>query len=639
MRQDATFHSIQLLRAVAATLVVLFHTQQSFAHGLSAPLFDQETYLFAFGAVGVHIFFVISGFIMVLTGRPPGKPYNAPQFLKRRLLRIYPIYWLCALAYVATHAAIGRPYDVSPGDFVGALLLWPGDAARLIGPAWTLSFEMYFYICFGLAMMLSLTRGLIVLGAAFMGAIALGQLLPDKGSAMWLVTNPLLLEFLAGAAIGWLAHAGRLPLRWGPALTGLGVALFGAGIVIGFDRLPSAVSWGVPSAVLVLGLVSWELRSGAAPAVRRLGKLGDSSYVLYLIHVLMITLALALCQTLGLAPAPPLAAGILALLAIPVAEVIHRKVELPMLALLRRNRGRAAPAGETVPGTRKSPDRALPPARAASTPAAEPPVVVSITTIPSRIAHIRPTLESLLQGELVPSRILLVHPEYSAREQVKYEIPAFLTDPSFGQGIVEPALVSTDWGPGTKYLGALEHIHEDCYLVIADDDVCYRPQFLRQLVEAQKSDHDASFSFYTYREGGVTIGQGCDGMSFWSPNLAGLRAFAERHVGQTSLRFHDDLWVSYFLALRGIPIRDLRPLLDGGLVYEQQLADGGLAAQSGALAREEITRVHLARLHREAGMPLRRKAWFGAMAAGDAGIGRVRRTYRRACRIAGMGGE
>ena len=266
------------------------------------------------------------------------------------------------------------------------------------------------------------------------------------------------------------------------------------------------------------------------------------------------------------------------------------------------------------------------------------PVVVSITTIPSRIAHIRPTLESLLAGELVPSRILLVHPEFSIRENVKYEIPDFLVDPAFTRGIVEPALVSTDWGPGTKYLGALEHIHDPCCLVIADDDVRYRPQFLRQLVEAQETDHRAAFSFYTYREGGITIGQGCDGMSFWSPNLAGLREFAERHVGQTSLRFHDDLWVSYFLALRGVPIRDLRPLLGEGLVYEQELVDGGLAAQSGALAREAITRTHLARLRREAGMPLQRKARFAAIAACDAAFDLASRAYRKACRITGLRG-
>lgn len=331
MRQPVTFHSIQLLRAVAATLVVLFHTQKAFAEKVSAPLFEQESYLFAFGAVGVHIFFVISGFIMVITSCAPGRPYSASRFFQRRFLRIYPIYWLCALVYVGVHGVIGQPYNVTPDNFLGALLLWPEDSARLIGPAWTLSFEMYFYICFGLAMTLSFPRGLIVLGAGFLTAIALGQLFPSRGILMSLVTNTLLLEFLAGAAIGWLAHAGRLPLRWGSALTGLGVALFVAGIAFGFHRLPTAISWGVPSAVLVLGLVAWEMRDGAAPAVRWLGKLGDSSYVLYLIHVLVITLAVLLCQALGLAPAPPFAGGIIALFAIALAEVVHRGLEVPLL--------------------------------------------------------------------------------------------------------------------------------------------------------------------------------------------------------------------------------------------------------------------------------------------------------------------
>lgn len=350
MPQVATFHSIQLLRAVAATLVVVFHAHKAFAEKLNAQLFDQEAYLFAFGAVGVHIFFVISGFIMVLTNCAPGRPYDAFRFFKRRLLRIYPIYWLCALAYVAVHAAIGQPYNVPPGDFVGALLLWPDDSARLIGPAWTLSFEMYFYICFGFAMMLGLTRGLIVLGAVFVAAIALGQLFPDdKGLALSLASNPLLLEFLVGAAIGWLAHAGWLPLRWGPALTGLGIALFVAGIAIGYDRVASAVSWGVPSALVVFGLVTWETRSGASPAVRRLGKLGDSSYVLYLIHVLAITLAVMLCKMLGLAPVPAFAAAIMAFVALVLGEAVHRGVEVPLLALLRHG------GGLLVPGRKRAP--------------------------------------------------------------------------------------------------------------------------------------------------------------------------------------------------------------------------------------------------------------------------------------------
>ena len=47
---------------------------------------------------------------------------------------------------------------------------------------------------------------------------------------------------------------------------------------------------------------------------------------------------------------------------------------------------------------------------------------------------------------------------------------------------------------------------------------------------------------------GLTIGQGCDGFSFWSPNVKQIREFFEKHVMGTNLFFHDDLWVSFFLA-------------------------------------------------------------------------------------------
>ncbi len=341
MRQNVTIHSIQLLRSVAATLVVLFHAQQAFAARVSSALFHQEGYLFGFGAVGVHIFFVISGFIMVLTSFQPGRPYDAMKFFKRRLLRIYPIYWLCALVYIGVHALIGIPYRLSGGEILGALVLWPGDAAQVIGPAWTLSFEMFFYLCFGLAMMLSLTRGLIVLTTGFVAAIAFGTLVADKGPVLHLMTNTLLLEFLAGAAIGWLAQAGRLPLRLGPALTAVGVMLFAAGIALGYERLPSAIVWGVPSAVLVLGLVTWETRRGAGKAVRRIARLGDSSYVLYLIHILIVTLAVEASNALpGVTVlAPPVAAGIVALVCIALSEAVHIGIERPLLALLSPNRG------------------------------------------------------------------------------------------------------------------------------------------------------------------------------------------------------------------------------------------------------------------------------------------------------------
>ena len=188
------------------------------------------------------------------------------------------------------------------------------------------------------------------------------------------------------------------------------------------------------------------------------------------------------------------------------------------------------------------------------------PVVVSIATLPSRIGSMRPALESLLGGDLVPDRILVVITDYSPREKCGFVIPDFLEDPAFTQGIVEVVVSSRDWGPGTKSLGALEHIKEDCILVTADDDVAYQSYFLSTLAKAQNERRDCSFSYYTYRAGGLTVGQGCDGFSFYSPNLAGVREFVEANVVGTTLHYHDDLWISFFLFSRGVKVRRVRPL-------------------------------------------------------------------------------
>lgn len=351
MRQSGTIHSIQALRAVAASLVALFHAQQAFSAQVSRPLFAQESYVFAFGAVGVHIFFVISGLIMVLTAVRPDQPFKAPDFFRRRLLRIYPIYWLCAAAYLLFHALIGKPYHLSATEILGALTLWPGTSPLIIGPAWTLSYEMFFYLCFGFAMTLSFHRGLIALAASFFLAIGVGFFVADKGPVLQVVTNTLLLEFLAGAGIGWLVTARRLPDGRGAILTAFALLLFGAGLFWGYGRLPSAIMWGIPSALLVLGIVTWENDTGAGKAILHLGKLGDSSYVLYLIHILVIDAGIELSLNLSgqLRPAPPLAAALVLIVALLSAEVIHRGVERPVMARLRSRGKSGRPRREQPP--------------------------------------------------------------------------------------------------------------------------------------------------------------------------------------------------------------------------------------------------------------------------------------------------
>ncbi|MEY2952412.1 MAG: hypothetical protein RLZZ401_499, partial [Pseudomonadota bacterium] len=82
---DRTIWTIQYLRGVAALLVVWHHA------GGQVPGISQFLPERGFGVSGVDLFFVISGFIMVLTTE--GKSVTPWQFLQRRLVRVVPLYW------------------------------------------------------------------------------------------------------------------------------------------------------------------------------------------------------------------------------------------------------------------------------------------------------------------------------------------------------------------------------------------------------------------------------------------------------------------------------------------------------------------------------------------------------------------
>ncbi len=225
-------------------------------------------------------------------------------------------------------------------------------------------------------------------------------------------------------------------------------------------------------------------------------------------------------------------------------------------------------------------------------------VVVGITSLPSRIGLIRPTIESLLEGARKPDRIIVALPLRSQREQCGYDVPSWLAD--LGALVTRP---ESDAGPGTKLLGTLPEVASDSILILADDDVRYRHDFVEKLAQAQAGDHRASFSFYTYSLHGLPVGQGCDGFSFWTSNLAGIHKFAEKHVLNTPLRLHDDLWISYFLASKGIAVRSLQHLLGDSLIYEQVHDLAALRHLEGDASRENLNERGLRSLLGEVKLP------------------------------------
>ena len=345
---------MQALRAAAALAVVAGHSTDFLlvANGSVPPAFR-----YLHGPAGVDIFFVISGFVMMISGeRLRTRPHPARLFLWRRVIRIVPLYWLLTIAkYVTTRldpalSVRGRP---AAAELIASLLFVPYRAVDgwfhpLIPVGWTLSFEMVFYLIFAAA--LTVRNGLRWVLAPMMLLLATVGLFRGPGWPVWTeLADPIVLEFLAGAAIARLAMERSLPGR----VFAMCFLVLGAGILGGTFPTPVPISrlmtWGLGAMLLVLGVVALEPLLG--PWLPRwLLILGSASYSIYLVQSFVFPVLHGALARLApnLAHARPALAGGLMLVcgvaATAVAGVaLFRAVEQPMDRMLRRRLGVAKP--------------------------------------------------------------------------------------------------------------------------------------------------------------------------------------------------------------------------------------------------------------------------------------------------------
>jgi exopolysaccharide production protein ExoZ len=341
--------SIQLLRAVAALGVVLFHACQ-WSH------FD-----FAVGAAGVDLFFVISGFVLWSSAAEPGSGGEATgqaarpgDFLWARLARVAPLYWIATLAVFAVARAWPQALPIvhpDPRHLIQSLLFAPhrgpgGDPFPLLPTGWTLTYEAFFYLAFAVALACPRDRRLQVLSCLLLAASILGF-----GYHGWytLLCNPLLLEFLAGVWLARLWARGRLQAL-GPAgglgLIGLGVLVLAACQIGGLrDDFLRPFVWGPPAAAIVAGALALEGRIGEGRLARAGATVGDASYSLYLVQAPLIAAFAWRTPNLAGGARAPLSV----LLAVIAGLVCWRWLERPLglalgrLSLSRRGGGQAGP--------------------------------------------------------------------------------------------------------------------------------------------------------------------------------------------------------------------------------------------------------------------------------------------------------
>lgn len=154
-----------------------------------------------FGAFGIDIFFVISGFIMssvlLRTRQAPGVRATW-GFLKRRLIRIFPIYWVFA---VLESVRLLHGHGFFLQNYFPSFLLLPGLYPRyplVLGFSWTMIFEMFFYYVLAAILLVTVKRAVPVSIAFFGAAVLLGEVIGVQRPVWITFSSPILLEFIFG---------------------------------------------------------------------------------------------------------------------------------------------------------------------------------------------------------------------------------------------------------------------------------------------------------------------------------------------------------------------------------------------------------------------------------------------------------
>jgi peptidoglycan/LPS O-acetylase OafA/YrhL len=351
------FTGIEAARGIAALLVVVHHASRNIAE----PRFYNQTLLsghFEIFHVGVDFFFVLSGFIIAwMHWSDIGVPSRLGGYVLRRVIRIYPTYWgILIPVMIAFYLSpgFGRSFDRGLDTTLASLTLVPWPKPLIIGVAWTLVYEMMFYVLFGLAIVLG--RWGIWLFRIWLVAILVVQAFPPLPLPFNILLSAYNLEFLLGVATAIFLSRAKVP---GPALVVIGGALAFASFMALGNQFPNIslvfrLAFGLPAAALIAGLVEME-RSGRLRVPSVFVFLGSASYAIYLIHPVVLAALIHILFRV-LPRDVPLGLVLITLVAGGTAAgcLYHVLVERPLTGMLRRRligpSKRLGAASANVPG-------------------------------------------------------------------------------------------------------------------------------------------------------------------------------------------------------------------------------------------------------------------------------------------------
>ncbi|CAN7414734.1 acyltransferase family protein [Rhizobium sp. LjRoot254] len=298
----APIPSLQALRAFAALAVVAHHAMRAVTVNadtglnLPEPLLLRSHAMIELGAVGVDLFFILSGFLMVYISAPYVEGRRSiGNFVLQRAIRIWPMYVIATALYLGLNIAIrlmeGRelPFNATPIRLLSFFFVPSFDASGLLQPilgvGWTLNYEMFFYLVFALALAVGRRAMVPVIAAILAGLFLAGTALPQETVAHAFLGNPILFEFLLGALAAKLFMAGRL-VAVPPSVA----ILAGLTLLFAFAWLPNEGYFrllyrGIPSLLIFVGVLNLDSR---ITWPKWWIHVGDGSYSIYLFHLIFL---------------------------------------------------------------------------------------------------------------------------------------------------------------------------------------------------------------------------------------------------------------------------------------------------------------------------------------------------------------
>ncbi|QHM96199.1 acyltransferase family protein [Kosakonia sacchari] len=284
------FNNIQAMRGIASIIVFFVHLTST-RQGM-APEWLEKT-IYVFGPAGVDIFFVISGFVVTLAAAKAAgagnTKHSAINFMAKRIFRIYPAYWA-----VFAVASVFLPFvwlapDWIPKASAISLLTLTYTYNYKVMVAWTLVYEMFFYLVLCLLILSGKRFWHALFIWIFIEIIAIASTNTyDKNLAGYVPLNPQIIQFCSGCVVAFICE--KFSTHFGKEILFAGGVLFAVMCCVNinlanWDPWHRTLTLTLPSAMMIYGAVVAE-REKRFLFGKPLLFLGNISFSLYLWHQL-----------------------------------------------------------------------------------------------------------------------------------------------------------------------------------------------------------------------------------------------------------------------------------------------------------------------------------------------------------------